>query len=96
MRISPIDHNRVILDFPGVGSIHVSRTDDGTVELLYYDHCKITIRGSHKREPLVTVASDEYVTHLRVCEPESKWATLVIDSQEGGESNGREVSERGR
>lgn len=95
MRIFPIDHNSIVLSFPGVGDVHVTQTDDGAVELLYFDHCKITIRGSHKHEPRVTVESDEYATHLRICEVESKWATVITSYQGGGESNEyREVSER--
>lgn len=80
MRIFPIDHNSIILNFPGVGDIHVSQIEGGVVELLYYDHCKITIQGMHKNEPRVNVESDEYATHLCVCETESKWATVIIKS----------------
>ncbi len=78
MRIFPSDHNSIIIQTMA-GSIHVydkDASESGEVEVHYYDHFSMKIKGTHKHRPTVIIDSDEYPTRLKIEETESKWIRM--------------------
>lgn len=56
---------------------HVHVVDDGdTTRISLYDHFEVTIEGTHKNHPTVTIDSDEYPTGLVIRETERPWESF--------------------
>lgn len=81
MIINVMDDECVIVQTPQ-GSLHVKIDKRWqTTEIYWNDHAKITLQGSHKKNPTLTVDTEEYPTHLQVKMSEGKWASMEIKSE---------------
>jgi hypothetical protein len=61
----------------GGHNIHISLNEEGLPEISVRDHCTVRVLGVHKDSPTIIVDSDEYRTHLRIEDSESKWESVT-------------------